>query len=108
LGKSLPERQSAVAEFERALKLDSSYAPAHLELGRAYVELGEFDKARPELAKAVELETDSYEADYLLGRLLHRLGEEEQSQRMLKLFAEKKSALMEQSVIAAGFVGGGH
>jgi tetratricopeptide (TPR) repeat protein len=108
LGKVLRNRQSAIVEFQNALTLDSSYAQAHLELGRAWIDLGEFDKARPELEKAIELEPDFYEADYLLGRLLHRLGNEEQSRRMLKLFAENKAVLMQQSVIQAGYVGEGH
>ena len=107
LGKSLGNWQAAVAEFKRALAIDPFYAQAHLELGRAYVQLEEFEKARAELEKALELEPDFYEADYLLGRLLHRLGDEEQSGKQLQLFSEKKNVLMQQSAIAAGYVGDG-
>lgn len=108
LGKALPNRQAAIAEFQHALNLDSTYAMAHLELGRAYLEVEDFVKARQELGKAAELDQDLYEADYLLGRLLHRMGQEEQSRQLLKRFTEKKTALMEASVISAGYVGSGH
>jgi hypothetical protein len=38
-----------------------------------------------------------------LGRLLHRVGEEERSHKLLALFEEKKNALMQQSAVGAGF-----
>ncbi len=107
LGKSLGNQQAAIAEFKRALAIDPSYALAHLELGRVYVQVEEFEKARVELEKALELEPDFYEADYLLGRLFHRLGDEEQSRKQLQLFAGKKNTLMQQSAIEAGYIGDG-
>lgn len=107
LGKALRNRQESITQFKRALALDSSCAQAHLELGRSYVQAQEFGKARPELEKAIELEPDYYEAYYLLGRLLQRSGDKEQSRRLLILFEDKKKALMEQSVISAGYVGEG-
>jgi tetratricopeptide (TPR) repeat protein len=107
LGKALRNRQSSIAEFERALALDPSDAQAHMELGRTYVQSLDFDKARPELEKAIDLEPDYYEAYYLLGRLFHRVGDEKQSRKLLTLFEEKKSALMQQSVIGAGFANDG-
>jgi hypothetical protein len=64
-------------------------------------------KARTELERAIELEPDFYEADYLLGRLLYQIGDKEQSRQYLASFEEKKSALMEQSVIGSGFIFGG-
>lgn len=104
LGKALREPQSSIAEFKRALALDPSYAPAYLEMGRIYVQSEDFNKARLELEKAIELEPDYYEAYYLLGRLLHREGDDEESHRLLTQFAEKKSALMQQSVVGSGFI----
>jgi Tfp pilus assembly protein PilF len=108
LGKALQSRQDSIAQFERALVLDRSCAEAHLELGRIYVQSGDLKKARPELEKAIELEPDYYEAYYLLGRLLQRAGEKEQSHKLLTLFEDKKKALMEQSVVGAGYIGDGH
>ena len=65
------------------------------------------EKARTQLEKAIELEPDFYESDYLLGRLLHRIGDEERSRIYMASFEEKKRALMEQSVIGSGFIVGG-
>ena len=100
-------RQDAIKAFERAATLDPTNAIAHLELGRLLTHQDELTRARAELETALELEPDFYEADYLLGRLLFQIGEEEQSRKYLALFADKKKALMEQSVIASGFASDG-
>ena len=105
LAKSSPDR--AIAAYEQALALDPSYAEAHLELGRLFVQMKSLEKARTQLEKAIELEPDFYEADYLLGRLLYSMGDVEHSRGYLASFEEKKSALMEQSVIGSGFIFGG-
>jgi tetratricopeptide (TPR) repeat protein len=105
LAKSSPDR--AMAAYEQALALDPSYAEAHLELGRLLVQMKSLEKARTQLEKAIELEPDFYEADYLLGRLLHSMGDGEQSRAYMASFEEKKSSLMEQSVIGSGFIFGG-
>ena len=104
---SKSDRDRAIAAYEQALALDPSYAEAHLELGRLFVQMKNLEKARTELQKAVELEPDFYEADYLLGRLLYQMGNGERSREYLAAFEEKKSALMEQSVIGSGFIFGG-
>jgi tetratricopeptide (TPR) repeat protein len=65
------------------------------------------EKARTQLQKAIELEPDFYEADYLLGRLLYSMGDSEQSRGYMASFEEKKSVLMEQSVVGSGFIFGG-
>jgi len=115
LGKALaksgdsfePDRDRAIEAYEQALALDPSYAEAHLELGRLFVQMKDLEKARTQLEKAIELEPDFYEGDYLLGRLLYRMGDGEKSRAYMASFEEKKSALMEQSVIGSGFIFGG-
>jgi tetratricopeptide (TPR) repeat protein len=114
LGKALKSevpvvraRAEARTAYEQALKIDGSNAPAHLELGRLFVEEEEFDKAKPELEKALDLEPDFYEAAYLLGRFYHRQGDEQRSRKYMAQFAETKKALLEQSVIGAGYLGDG-
>jgi tetratricopeptide (TPR) repeat protein len=115
LGKTLtksgnssePDQDHAIAAYEQALALDPSYAEAHLELGRLYVQMKNLEKARTQLQKAIELEPDFYEADYLLGRLLYSMGDSEQSRGYMASFEEKKSVLMEQSVVGSGFIFGG-
>jgi uncharacterized protein HemY len=76
-------------------------------LGRLFVQMKSLEKARTQLEKAIELEPDFYEADYLLGRLLYRMGDGEKSRAYMASFEEKKSALMDQSVIGSGFIFGG-
>ena len=107
LGRALGNSGTAIAAYEQALKVDPSYAEAHLELGRSFIRLECFERARQELEKAVVLEPDFYEADYLIARLEHRIGDEEQSRKYLALFNDKKSVLLRQSVIGGGYVGNG-
>jgi tetratricopeptide (TPR) repeat protein len=101
------DRDRAIETYEKALALDPSYTEAHLELGRLLVQMNQLEKARTQLEKALDLEPDFYEADYLLGRLLYRMGDAERSREYMASFEEKKSALMEQSVIGSGFIFGG-
>jgi tetratricopeptide (TPR) repeat protein len=110
LGKTLAKSgdlTGAISAYGQALKLDPSYAEAHLEMGRTSVQMEDFAKAKQELEKAIDLEPDFYEADYLLGRLLFRQGDKDASARYMAAFEQKKSALMEQSVIGSGFIFGG-
>jgi superkiller protein 3 len=107
LGKTLKTRAEARAAYEQALKIDGDNAPAYLELGRLFVEDKEFDKAKPELEKALDLEPDFYEAAYLLGRLYHLEGDEQRSRKYMARFTETKNALLQQSVIGAGYLGDG-
>src|SRR6185437_3739312 len=62
-----PVLVSAVGELKRAIKLDDSYAPAHLELGRAYLVLGSTGEALESLRRAVELAPGDAEAHSALG-----------------------------------------
>ena len=71
------------------------------------MEQQELDKAKPELEEALELEPDFYEAAYLLGRLYHLQGNEQRSRKYMVQFTETKKALLEQSVIGAGYLGDG-
>lgn len=104
-GSGLQKRNEAKVAYEQALKIDPQNAQAHLELGRLFVESEQFDDARTELEKALELEPDFFEAAYLLGRLYHREGNEEKSRKYIAQFSETKKALMEQSILGAGYLG---
>src|SRR5262245_59037161 len=51
--------REAIYRWERAVKLDPSYAAAHNNLGIAYEHEGELDKARAAYEKAMELEPNN-------------------------------------------------
>ena len=51
--------REAIYRWERAVKLDPSYAAAHNNLGIAYEHEGELDKARAAYEKAIELEPNN-------------------------------------------------
>lgn len=58
--------QKAIADFERALKIDKKNVIAHLSLGLAYAHTGELDKAVKHGKKATEL-NPGYASFYNLG-----------------------------------------
>ena len=47
--------ESAVQEFENAIKIEPGYAPAHRELGESYIKLGQLEKAKEAYKKYLEL-----------------------------------------------------
>jgi len=51
--------REALAHWERAVKLDPSYAPAYNNLAIGYEQQGEFEKARNAYEKALELEPNN-------------------------------------------------
>jgi Tfp pilus assembly protein PilF len=51
--------REAIAHWERASKLDPSYAPAYNNLAIGYEQQGEFEKARDAYEKALELNPDN-------------------------------------------------
>ncbi len=61
--------ESAVAFLERAVVADAAYAPAHRDLGFAYADLGERDKARTELERYLELEPQAKDAREVRAKL---------------------------------------
>jgi tetratricopeptide (TPR) repeat protein len=50
--------KAAVFYFKRALAMDESSAPSHLNLAEAWMGLGETDRAMTEYARALELDAD--------------------------------------------------
>jgi Tfp pilus assembly protein PilF len=51
--------REALAHWERAVKLDPTYAPAYNNLAIGYEQQGEFEKARNAYEKALELNPDN-------------------------------------------------
>ena len=51
--------REALAHWERATKLDPTYAPAYNNLAIGYEQQGDFEKARTAYEKAIELNPDN-------------------------------------------------
>ena len=77
------------------------------EMGRLQAGTQQLEKARLNLAKAIELEPDFYEAYYALGLVCMRMGEQEQGRNYLAQFEQKRQAAKEQSVLGAGLLSEG-
>jgi Flp pilus assembly protein TadD len=47
----------AIADFDRAIKLDPSYADAYIDRGIAFYRTGEFDRAFADMARAKHIQS---------------------------------------------------
>ena len=101
-------KNRAMAAYEQALALDPSDAEAHLEFGRLFAQMKNPEKARSELEKVLELSSPitTRRIIFWAGCSIS-WGIENESRAYMASFEEKKSALMEQSVIGSGFIFGG-
>src|SRR5271169_5198419 len=62
--------QEAVIEFRNALEVDPRFAPAHYQLGSAYLALKKTDSAYRELNEAVTLDPSNSQAQIELAAIL--------------------------------------
>ena len=61
--------QAAIQHYQRALSLKRSYPEAHYNLGDAYEEIPNYDKAEEEYQRAIDADVSFYEAYNNLARL---------------------------------------
>ncbi|MBZ5679881.1 MAG: tetratricopeptide repeat protein [Acidobacteriia bacterium] len=80
----LNRSEAAIPLLTRAIEIDAGSAQAHLELGRAYFNASQMDKAQGELEEAARLQPQKRETHYLLGRLYQRLGKTDQAKDEFK------------------------
>ena len=71
-GLSRGEFQKAVGKFSRVLELDPSNIEARRNLGMAFMELGELEKAREHLIEAATLDPNDAWSYVVLGNILAR------------------------------------
>ena len=71
---NLGRTEEAIADFQKALKLDSTSAQAHDGLGNALVQTGQPGSAIAQYEKAIEFKPDLIEAHYDLGYCLLNIG----------------------------------
>ena len=73
------DRQKAIAEYERAIKLRPKYPEAYLGLARMYSETGDLEKADKAIRTAKRLKPGYAEASAVEGRINKDSGEEEKA-----------------------------
>ena len=69
----------------QATKINEASAPAHYELGRAEFALNRLEQARAQLEQAAELDPHNSAPHYLLGRVLSRMGKQQDAAAEFKL-----------------------
>jgi tetratricopeptide (TPR) repeat protein len=86
----LGQQANAESNLQAALKIDSSLAPAHFQLGRIFESNGRLPEAVAELREAARLDPTSPEPHAVLARIYHKLGQEQASQEEVKTFKKLK------------------
>jgi Flp pilus assembly protein TadD len=66
--------EEAVELLLQAERIAPNSIQVRHELGKAYFDMGQFQKARAELEAGVQIDSNSRESHYLLGRIYQRLG----------------------------------
>jgi tetratricopeptide (TPR) repeat protein len=77
----------AIASYQKVLKLDPDYAPAHINLGTLYYNQSDYEKAETYYRKAIEADPHYALAYFDLGNVL------DETQRVEEAIAAYKSAL---------------
>jgi tetratricopeptide (TPR) repeat protein len=104
LGDALRQLQragEAVPFLEKAVKLSPDFFPAHGSLGRAYMRIGNPDRAAEQLRSALPGDDDG-SLRYQLAQVYKKLGKEEAAEQMLAEFQriskalERKKQLMDE------------
>lgn len=90
-GKNLQEKWSykkASKKYERAVKIDPSYAEAYSNLGYTYRKQEKFDKAVRAYKKAIKLDPNLAEAHEYLGEAYAEMGKFELAEKELAILQE--------------------
>ena len=76
------QRAAAIATFRRVVLSRPDHAAAHAALGAAYREAGNYTEARAELERSIELDPNDLRANYQLGLVYAKLGEQDAAKKM--------------------------
>ncbi len=72
--------EEAIATCKAGLRRHPAYLSAHVTLGRALIEVGQYDEAREELEHVLKIAPENLAAIRGLAEIHHRLGETEASE----------------------------
>jgi chemotaxis protein methyltransferase CheR len=88
--------QEAIDELHRKLAFDPNFAPAHSMLGRAYANIGRWDKAHHWCESALRLDTLQAEAYYVLGLIYEHEDKAEAAIDMFKkaIYLDREAPLL--------------
>lgn len=84
--------KEALNQFRSTLELDPNYLVTRMFLGQTYVQLQEFDKAREEFQRALDLSGGAAFALGLLGHCIALAGEKNEALRLLERLDELSQA----------------
>jgi len=90
-GKKLQEQQrykEASKKYERAVKIDPTYAEAYSNLGYTYRKQGKFDKAVRTYKRAIKLDPSLAEAHEYLGEAYAEMGKFDLAEKELQILRE--------------------
>jgi tetratricopeptide (TPR) repeat protein len=107
IGSRNTELERAARYFEQALALERDNLEAHLRLGHALQELKQYDQARTELHRVIDLRprgAQLYFAELFLGRVEHALGHADQArihyENAAELYPDAQSPWLSLSLLA--------
>ena len=83
--------KQASQKYERAVKIDPSYAEAYSNLGYTYRKQEQFDKAVRAYKKAIELDPQLAEAYEYLGEAYAEMGKFDLAEKQLAILRQLKS-----------------
>jgi tetratricopeptide (TPR) repeat protein len=97
LKQSAADTARAEAHLTQAVRLDSSFAPAHFSLAKLYLRTERVAEAVRELQSSVTLDPNMTEAHYQLGRALMRLNRTAEARVALDTFKRLSEEKREQA-----------
>jgi serine/threonine protein kinase/tetratricopeptide (TPR) repeat protein len=95
---------AAIAQCQKSLELSGDYFPAYLDIGSAYLEQGEAEKALEWFRRGQGLESSVRSYDALIVRALAPLGRREEADEILsRLEEESRQHYIRSEVMAMGY-----
>jgi tetratricopeptide (TPR) repeat protein len=100
------ELEKSVADFQKAISIDSQYAEAENNLAALYSEMGRIDEALPHAERAFEISPGWVETGHTLAMLLILTRRYEQSEALARAMLANQQAVSEMhAVLAISLIG---
>ncbi|MDQ2711120.1 MAG: tetratricopeptide repeat protein [Acidobacteriota bacterium] len=84
--------EKAIPYLQQAIAMVPNSPKAHQQLGKSYLALHDFSKAKSELEEAIKLAPDSAPGHYILGQLYQKQGQSEKAKQEFALYTKLNSA----------------